>query len=373
MKNLFRVKWVIVAVVIAMIFGLGACAEDEGLSDPLFESYRDSSIKISNYTKTDIVAFKGSLDSGTIIGGIPAGSTNHGIKNDPKHFPTNPTQFRVLFITKDQYNKNKNNLSALNNQIFTQIYIFWNGTSGDNSKVYEISGRLGGEYTLQIWNPGQQFNVEFRVGGTAGETLGFAQSGMAQTNLYVGEGDYLIYPVFQRINTIKDIVETVIPRRASGNAFFYEFNFGEDPAVKTLSLSLQQATGAMTQMSAGASYLLINNGSETGVRFERGSIPQFTPGGFSTINSGAHRYFLIDMPKAPGGNHEPSITVGNLWIRSGGFETRIVNQNDEHTFILETDKTYTVNVSGVGGEADFKAVVNTSVATDLVPEEVPAY
>jgi len=188
-------------MVIAMLFGaceLGKDVEDdEDTSGIDFTNYPESSAAffVRNNTPQRLVAFKGSLDERYKLGGIPASAQNHGIKKNPALFSPTPEDFPMILLTEEQYTKNKGSLSALEFSPFTKVYVFFN-SQGENTVRYEISDKLGGEYVLNIANP-STLNVELRVGGVAGPTLGYAPAGMQTTRLYVGHGGYGSFPRIQ--------------------------------------------------------------------------------------------------------------------------------------------------------------------------------
>jgi len=204
--------------------------------DELFVNHSDYSLRVSNYSNMDLVAFKESIQKTNLIGGIPAHSSNHGLPKNITLFSDRPSHFQVILVTNEQYNLNKNNLDNLNDQIITRIYIFWNGSLDDN-KVYEISNRLGGIHKIQYYNS-TNYDVEFRTGGIIGPTLAYAPSGMEMTSLYVQSGEYLIYPVFHRLNNITDTLETIILRFPNGEYFSYEINFNSSDVPQTQVINL---------------------------------------------------------------------------------------------------------------------------------------
>jgi len=370
MKKLFKMKWVVMAMIIAMALVIGACGEPEEEYDPedaIWESFSDFAIRVSNPGKTPLVAFKGELDRKNVIGGVPAGKSNHGFKNDRKFFPTGPEQFRMIFLTKEQYEKNKNNLKSQQNNVFTQTFVFWNGASGDNSKVYDISDRLGGIHRLQIWNT-SNFNVEFRENGTSGPTVGYAPMGMTQTFLYVAAGDYLIYPVFHRYNERRDMMETAIPITPSGFPFAYEFGFpAGTSAPQTQMLSLFDAVNGLASLKAGMVVVSVLNNSSTGIRFYRGSFPMTTPSGNDIISAGLlPQEFAIDMPKS-GNVYSATMPVAFSIMQAGvPAQVRTVEGNLTN-FTVNADMLYIINVTGSMANGDLAASIELRQGEDNGP------
>jgi len=364
MKKMLVVKLAILAMVVALGFVMVSCELGEGTGDDgVFAASNGDSVKVSNQTKTDLVAFKGSIEKKNLIGGVRAGATNHALKNG-SNLGKDPAQFKMIFITGDQYNKGYNKDTAM----FTQMYVFWNGNVGDNSKTYEISQYLGGQYEIQIWNT-SNYDVEFRVGGIAGATLGYAPAGMTQTKLRAGAGDYIVYPIFQRHNTLRDTIDTVVPRYDNGNAIGWEVEFGTNKLP--VSLNLQSALDKMKIQKLGAACVIIDNQAGSGVRFYQGLIPMVTPSGNYSIMQ--QQAFTIDMPTSPDGkSFQASRNISNFKVSNMGFEAPVKDQNGETTFTLLTDKVYTITVSGDGAQGSLAASINTASTDDFVMEETIA-
>ena len=325
-----------------------------------WNSSSNYSIRISNNSSTDLIAFKDSINENNILGGIQAKSVNHGIKKDL--FPPNPAQIKVLFITKEQYEANAGNFSGLQNMIFTQIVVYWNGNDGDNCRVYNLSDKLGGDNRLQIINS-SNYDVEFRVGSIAGHTLFYAPQGQLMANIFTGVGEYLIYPVFQRYNQDRDIIETVILTYSSGIPYRYEVNFAPGYVSQTLNLNLQDAISSPAiQQSPGIVSVAINNAGAAGVKFYKGDFLMKTPGGKQIINSGEFREFIFDMP-ITGNSFSESLTVGNFYIESSIGKVQLKDQNGNSTFTLMPGKRYTITVTGGTDNVSFS--IDTSNPDDL--------
>jgi len=352
MRKVLKLNLTILAMIIAVGFVMISCEEEGTGETGIWLPSSNDSVRVSNYTNTDLVAFKGSISAGNLLGGVRAQATNHALQY-ANNLGSNPAQFRMILITREQYEAGYSATTPM----FTQMFVFWNGNVGDNTKIYEISDKLGGAYTLQIWNT-SNFDVEFRVGGTAGPTLGFAQQGMTMTNLRVGAGDYMVYPVFQRINTLRDIVETVVPRYGNGAPVGWDVEFGTDPSVNTLALNLQTALVNVASKSLGAASVIVDNQGFTGVRFFNGSIPMVTAVGNATINNGATREFIVDMPSSATAGFASQRNISNFIIQMMGYQAQVKDEDGNATFTLLTDKMYTISVKGNGSAGDLEATIN---------------
>jgi len=367
MKDLFKM-WKIAVLIIAVAFVFGACElggnGDDGTGDPIdidYESHSPFSIMVSNNTDYNLVGFKNSVAMDNKIGGVYRLTQNHGFKNDI--FGTTVSAFPVFFITEAEYNAKKANLSTAT--IFTRIYVFWNGQIGDSTKLYEISGRVGGEYRLEVTNPSANFNIELRLDGPAGLTLGYAPSGLNSYNFYLAGGAYDIYPVFRRFNNKgngEGRLETVYPSGTGGGPWAYGVSLNDDLVNKHYLMDLADAFGKVTlSMSSGAAYLLIKNETTGGgfISFLRGGAPQYSAVGQLEWNSGFAREFAIPMGSVQGGNnYTESVTHNNFNIRQGNRPPiAMEDENGNTSLTFKNDMLYIVNVTGDSNAATLKAVV----------------
>jgi hypothetical protein len=250
-------------------------------------------------TNENLVAFKGGLAAGNLIGGVRAHASQHGFNKNPALFNTQSQDFPLVFITQSQYDAHKNNLQALEQTPFTRIFAFYNAR-GTNETVYEIAGQLGGNKTIVI-NNGTTLNVELRLNGIQGETLGYASNGHFQTTIKVDTDDYLVFPVFKKYNATQDEIITVYPKYGEGNAKYVTFSLGTGSPERELSFDADYLNG--TTFSLGAAWLTIVNNTDNGLQLKKGGANSEvlkTPEGLSYINNGDNRTFQIDMPKVSG-------------------------------------------------------------------------
>jgi len=295
-----------------------------------------------------LVAFKGELKPETLVGGIPAHAQNHGLPPALSLFDKTE-DFPLILLTEDQYNANKDNLGSLKNTPFTRVYVFYN-KNGDNTVQYEIASGLGGNNKLEIINASNSINVELRLNGVAGETIGYAPAGILNTTLKLEDGNYNIFPVFKRYNRTRDVVETVYPKGTGSNyAWFQSYSFGEGTTEATMNLkTLLQST----TFTSGAAWVVVNNQiTSGGIRFVEGTNVRKTASGLENIMSGSPRTFQIDMPKAGEGNkYADSVVAGNWKFGPSGFEVDLQTSESDNTKItsltIEQGKMYTITVIG---------------------------
>jgi len=372
MKNIKQtVAFISVLLTLIMVFSCNTDDNPGTDSGPDFTSHNtDYSILVRNNTGERLVAFQGDLIAEKLIGGIPAHSTNHGLPKDPTLFDVTK-DFPMIILTEAQYNANKSNLSSQKNTPFTRVYVFYN-KGGDNTVVYEIAEGLGGNNTLEIINASTSINVELRVNGVAGETLGYAPAGMLNTNLKLQDGNYNIFPVFKRYNKTRDVVETVYPKGTGSNyAWFQSYSFGEGTTSATMNLkTLLQST----VFTSGAAWVYVNNQTTSGgIRFVEGTNVHKTASGLENIMSGNPKTFQINMPKAGEGNkYVDSIEVANWKFGPSGFEVALQTSATDATVVttktIERDKMYTVTVTGSHNDGNLKAYISNT--TDIPSSEL---
>jgi hypothetical protein len=321
----------------------------------------DYSIKVTNNTGERLIAFKGDLTEKTLIGGIPAHADNHGLPMNLSLFDKTEA-FPMILLTETQYNTNKNSLQSLRNSPFTRVFVFFN-KSGDNTAVYEIAAGLGGNNTLSILNNSGSINVEIRLGGTAGETLGYAPAGILESKFKLADGNYTVFPVFKSYNAVRDVVTTVYPKRAGGGAWRQTLSFGEGITESEINLSkvLEQTT-----ITLGAAWVYVNNQTTSGgIRFVQGSQVQKTATGLTNIMT--NRTFQIDMPQAGNGDYAESLEVANWKFGPDGDEVELQKSKDDKTkvttLIIGQNKMYTVTVTGNANAGTIEAYI--SETTDI--------
>jgi hypothetical protein len=304
-----------------------------------YTSYTGSaaSIHVKNGTNLDLVAFKGSLAASNLVGGVRAGAADHAFKKTALFTTTG--DFPLVLITEEQYNENKNNLNALANTPFTRVYAFYNA-SGENENVYEISGQLGGAYSLVLQN-GSGMNVELRLNGVHGAPLGYAQEGMYNTTLKIEQGDYLVFPVFRRFNATRGEIISVYPKYTTGQPKYDQFMVNADEPEYELDLS-NYIQGV--ELSTGSAYLLIQNNSGTGIQLRKGGAVQKTATGISTINNAGNRLFQIDMANIGGSSNNLADTADVSQYSIGSAVSNVKLETLEN-HVFDVDYSYTITVT----------------------------
>ena len=303
-----------------------------------FESFSPRSISVKNNTGERLIAFKGAIEASSLISGVPANASNHGLKPDAALF-AETGDFALLFLTEKVYNENKANLAAVKNSPFASIYAFYNKT-GSNDLVYTISSNSGGKAKLTLQN-NSPFNVEIRVNSPEGEVLGYTGAYTANTVLNINPGDYTLYPVFKKYIARDNEIYSVVPKFKKTNKPFAQDFAITDSDTWNIG-KLWDATAL--QLSSGGFYLTINNQSNTAVRFTKGSTEFETSLGIKGIKSGSQATFFVAFEKEADGSYPNSFKMSTLTIGSALYP----NTLPEYTYQLDTKYTITIK----GSEAD---------------------
>ena len=345
---------ILLAMLLAFVFV--GCGDEEGGVD--FKSHNTNySILVRNRSGERLVAFKGDLREDALIGGIPAHAENHGLPKNLSLFDKTES-FPMILLTLEQYKDNINSLSSQKNTPFTRVFVFYN-RQGDNTVVYTISDGLGGSNEFKIFNPSPTINVELRVNGVYGETIGFVPGGIAETTLRLHDGNYNIFPVFKRYNTFRDVVDEVFPKRIDGYPWSRNYSFGD--GHDSDSMNIKDLLQGLT-LSTGAAWVVVNNQTpEGGIRFLEGSVVRKTASGLDSIPTTTPRTFQINMTKL-GNFYTDELRIYNWKFGPTGYEKPLQagenNPAPVETMIIEREKMYTITVSGDDTQGTLKAWVS---------------
>jgi hypothetical protein len=344
MKATNAVFWLFLAVVLAFTACPSPVDEEDNSSGVDYTNYSQYSIRVSNNTNENLVAFWGGLNASKLIGGVPAGEATHGFKNDPGIFTATAAQ-PIIFITENQYNNNKNNLNALTNTPFTRVLGFFNKT-GTNENIYEISNNLGGEYRIVVQNQ-TGMDVELRVNGVHGEPVGYAVSGQYNVVLNVEAGTYLLFPVFRKFNQAKGEIITVYPKYPANNR---PRSIGSTVSVghPEDELTLDPGYVDPTNLSTGSAYIQVYNNAGGAIEVRNGSTLIRTSTGVSGIAYGERRIFQIDFPKGNGSGEDANNLdtnpqdVGSYAIGMADGSTKLDTLANH---FVDVDYLYTITVT----------------------------
>jgi hypothetical protein len=347
MKHLFKVMAVAVFAIALMSCPMG---EDQDPADDKtvgidWTSYGTSGVfGIRNSTTERLVAFKNSVATSNMVGGVEAVEQNHYFKRNPALF-SQTEDFPLILITEKQYNDNKGKLQELNEKPFTRIYVFYNNDPQADRILYEISGSLGGASKLFVQNA-SPYNIELRLGGVGGETIGYAPAEMNYVTLQMNPVSVDIFPVIKYYNPTRNTVSTIFPKSAQGYAWFRSYDFSD--STQTLTFNAQDFLAQLTgqQKSIGASWININNQTAGAIMLQLGNDLYTNPTtGSRYVNSGRSLIWQVDMDKT-GNTYMPNKLISMMKVGVTGIMVDVKTSDGATSFTIESDKQYAVNVTG---------------------------
>jgi hypothetical protein len=354
MKKMLKILALL--LVLGLVWGFTGCPApdaDKSDKDKKEENPIDSGIDYTNYltnfsvkVKNDankkLVAFKGAPSSSSLIGGIPIGGGEHGLKKDPTLFASTG-DFVLFLVTEEDYLANKSNLSSLANKPFTRIYAYFN-TSAENKLVYTISSILGGNKKIVLQNS-TSYNVELRKDGVQGELIGYAGQGTLNTTFNVEPGDYNVFPVFRKFNSSRGEIITVYPKyqggAGDGKAKYTRFSL--DDSLNEATINAATFVGSDVVLKTGSAYLVIENNHSMGISLLDGMQKVTTSTGGQMINSNRSLTFQVDMSKKPGGSIDEYLdttTKNQFKISSDSHDVAIPE------FTFTSDVIYKITITG---------------------------
>jgi hypothetical protein len=174
---------------------------------------------------------------------------------------------------------------------------------------------------------------------------------MLETTLKLQDGNYNIFPVFKRYNTARDLVETVTPDAANGEAWFQSYSFGE--GVSSAIMNLKDLLQSVT-FTSGAAWVVVNNQTTSGgIQFLEGTVVYKTATGLENIMTS--RTFQIDMPRAGEKQYADSVVKGGWKFGPPSREVTLQTSQTDPTPVdsitIRRDKMYTVTVTGDANSA----------------------
>ena len=322
----FLVATFFVAVVVSACKGVNK-EETKSQDSVSFESFSPRSISVKNNTGERLVAFKGAIELSSLISGVPANASNHGLRMDPNLF-AETGDFALLFVTEKMFNENKGNLSKISNTPFASLYAFYNKT-GSNDLVYTISSKSGGSLDFTLHN-NSPFNVEIRLNSPEGEVLGYVGAYNTNTVIKVAPGDATLFPIFKKYLARDREIYSVKP---------YSVDFGFTDNADSWNVGeIWDAT--KFSLSSGGFYLTINNQSGSAVRFRQGNTDYMTSLGVKGIKSAHQETFFVRFNKGGDGSYPEKFTMQRLTIGSANYPKTLPS------YEFHRDKKYSITVTG---------------------------
>ena len=291
--------------------------KETGAAGVDYENYSTSDyvVKVKNNTTKKLVVFKGEPSADTLMGGVPASATNHGLKKNSSLFSTS-SDFVLFFVTEEDYLAHKDNLSNLKTKPFARLYAYYN-TNAANNFVYEVSSIMGGTGKIRLNNL-TPYAVELRRNGIHGEVVGYAGCESVGTELYVNPGNYYLYPVFRKFDDRLGEIVSVYPKYQTGDAAGKPYVTAAN--VKANEVIDLQAGNWLTEdvtFTNGYAYLKIESdvGENAGaINFYPGAIAgaESTSETGSLINSGHSYIYFIEMTQVGENSYSEARTVSSL-------------------------------------------------------------
>ncbi len=320
-----------------------------------WENHSDYCIRVKNETAINLIAFKSAIEKDKMLGGIKAGDTV-GLKRNPQLF-AETCDFPVLFVTEEQYNKHKNNLSGLKD-IFTSLYAFYNKNAErnpDNEVLYRVSSKLGGDARVVCTN-NSKYNIELRLNSPDGEVLGYVPSMHANIILNVTPlTDMVIFPVFRRYSPKKKEMYSIKPVDKFGKPIFDQkvFKVGDN----NLELGALWEEANQAGFTTGGCYITLINNHSKGMSLYKARERLRTSINVSTVNSGEQETYFIPFPTV-GQNTLPDTL--KLKIGAGHFVSGPVYTAAEF-FEFKKDCVYKLEVTGSTSEV---------ILSDITPYDI---
>jgi hypothetical protein len=344
-------KFLAVTVLVFTVF-LGACPvedtdSDGDASDIDWKNYTaagEFSIRVKNESNRDLVAFKSSLNQNNLLGGVGKNETDHGFSRNTALFtPGLSEDFSLIFITQEDYQTYKGDLSQLKDRPFTRLFAVYNA-NGTNEVPFVISDKLGGGNQMIISNL-SGYDIELRLDSPRGTTLGYAPRQTTNTILYVQNGNMRYFPVLKAYNGARDQVITIYPKAADGLPKGKSLSFTGNSKVSVNAAEFAEDT----EISTGVAFLEVQNSSNDGITVRKGVTDLETATGITILNPGDKRTFKIEMTTLGDGTYAEYETFSGWKIYDGlGARSKDIPTADgEPTGTkLYADYLYRITVTG---------------------------
>jgi hypothetical protein len=325
---------------------------------------------VKNNTSSKLVAFKGKPSEKQLIGGISA-SGDHYLKKDSSIFNTT-TDFMLFVVTENDFNKYYEcSPETLDASPFTVLYAFYN-VSSTNEQTYEISSKMGGEWSILINNP-SGYNVELRNLGTTGEIIGYSGAGTYEKNFHVSSGNYMLFPVFRKYDKNLGEIISTYPTYASGEhegeAKSYEFSL--DEGTNSVAFNVNDWIKNV-HFNPSATYILIqNNASDNGMKFYKGAFdtPVVTSTGGTNINPGKKLLYAINMEKLATNKYQEEISIAGLRVQTNRGDRAYLAGDADTQVTYKAGFMYTYTITG-NAETGYIATAASDNDGNLKAEEI---
>ncbi|MBQ8014063.1 MAG: hypothetical protein IJ257_06690 [Treponema sp.] len=323
----------------------------------------DGAIHVKNNASSNMVCFYGAPSAGHIIGGVKANSTSW-LKKDAAVF-TETGDFMLYVVTEADYKKYyKSAPKNLDASPYTMMYAFYNKLS-TNEQVYTISSLLNGAYKITL-NNGTNYNVELRNQGPNGEILGYIGSMTFEKEFHLGEGEYMIFPVFKKYDRNTGEIISTYPTystgQLAGQAKSYEFSLDSVTLSRTFNVS-EWATGI--NFTPSATYIKIINNADQGLQFFTGadSDAVVTSTGGKRINTSSSLVYAITMDRLTSNKYESERVAAGYRVGTNRISNIYLAGDATTTTTYKAGYLYTYTVTG-SAEQGYKVTPLTEADSD---------
>lgn len=326
---------------------------------------------VKNNSTKNMVLFKGKPSQQNVLGGVKACSTSH-IKND-KTFFSETQDFVVYVVTEENYKDNKDFL-LFSAQPYTTFYAVYN-TNMINSNVYEIPSLNAGAYKIVV-NNASIFNVELRSKSLNGEILGFSEPMTFEKAFHIGQGEFMVFPVFRKFDKTSREIFSVYPTYASG-ALAGEtklFEFFLDEGTTEVQLNVQKWLNGV-KLNPSAAYIEIINCADRSLQFFTGadSTPLLTSSGGKVIYAGKSLIYSIDMANNNGTTIEESVVAAGYRLASPIIDNIYLNGDATTTQEYKAGYLYSYTVRGDSDRGYTVTPLMDEIGTTITIIDEPAY
>ena len=319
--------------------------EEEVESGVDFTNYTDYALVVKNNAQKNMVLFKGEPSQGNILGGVKAGSTT-GLKKNPSIFGKS-TDYVVYAVTEDSYVENKENLKVLDASPYCTFYAVYN-TGATNENVYEISSMLNGAYSIII-NNGSRYNVELRNRGPYGESVAFVLNNTYEKSYHLGEGEYMLFPVFRKYDKRSGEILSTFPTykigQLAGEAKSYEFSLDSETTSRQFDVKKWADNIAFTPSAA---YIQITNNADQGLQFftSEDGLPLVTSAGGKRINTGKSLTYAIDMQQLSSNTYQEEVVAAGYRLATNRITNIYINGDSKTSQKYKAGYMYFYTVTG---------------------------
>ena len=314
-------------------------------SDVDFTSHSDYALIVKNNAQKNMVLFKGEPSQGNILGGVKAGDTTK-LKKDPAIFSTS-SDYIVYVVTEENYTTNKENLSVLDSSPYATFYAVYN-TGATNENTYEISSLLNGAYSITI-NNGTRYNVELRNKGPYGETVAFVLNNTYEKKYHLGEGEYMLFPVFRKYDKRSGEILSTFPTyktgQLAGEAKSYEFSLDSETTERQFDVK-KWADGV--EFTPSAAYIEITNNADQGLQFflSEDGLPLTTSAGGKRINTGKSLTYAIDMKQLSSNTYQEEVIAAGYRVGTNRISDIYLNGDKTTSETYKAGHMYFYTVTG---------------------------